>query len=408
MASTKLFLDLRGKAKDGKGSIVISLCHNNSNAKFSTGYRILKDNWDGKQVINQLDSNVVNLNLIELKNKLDKEITLMSFDSDFQGMTASEIKSAIEQKTQPEKRPKDSVSVIFNEYLEQNLSDGTKTLYKATLDKVLRFAGKDISISEINHKWLLGFEKFLSATRGVNGRAIDLRNLRAICNYAVNTNVITDYAFKNYSVKQEATKKRSVSVEELREFYYFPCRPSQVKYRDYFFLMFFLIGVNAKDLLLAKPDAISRGRFEYTRSKTRKNYSIKIEPEAKELLDKYKGENYLVEAMDHCKDYHNFLHEMNDALGMIGPEVTEEILSDDLFSEPTQHTKIEPIIPDITTYFSRHTWATLAYEIGIPFEVISQALGHSIGNKTTMIYVKQDPKKVDDANRKVIDYFFGK
>lgn len=408
MASTKLFLDLRGKAKDGKGSILISLSHNHSNAKFSTGYRVLSENWNGRQVINQPDSQVINLNLIELKNKLDKEITLLSFNPGFQDMSASQIKNEIEQKRVPAKKPKDSVSRVFSEYLEQDLSPGTKTLYRSTLDKILRYTGKDILISEINHKWLIGFEKFLSNTRGVNGRAIDLRNLRAICNYAVNTNIITEYAFKNYSVKQEATKKRSISVEKLREFYHFPCCKWQEKYRDYFFLMFFLIGINAKDLFMASKAAVSCGRLEYTRSKTHKSYSIKIEPEAQKLLDRYKGKNYLVEVMDHCKDYHNFLHDMNDALGMIGPETTEELPSDNLFAEPLLKHTIEPIIPDITTYFARHTWATFAYEIGISFDVISQALGHSFGNRTTAVYVRTDQSKVDVANRKVIDFFLGR
>ena len=47
----------------------------------------------------------------------------------------------------------------------------------------------------------------------------------------------------------------------------------------------------------------------------------------------------------------------------------------------------------------------LAYEVGVPIDIISQALGHSMGNRTTLIYVKPDQAKVDEANRKVIDYF---
>ena len=66
--------------------------------------------------------------------------------------------------------------------------------------------------------------------------------------------------------------------------------------------------------------------------------------------------------------------------------------------------KIIPIVPGISTYFCRHTWGTIAEELGIPMDVISQALGHSFANRTTLIYVKFDKKKVDEANRKVIDY----
>ena len=35
-------------------------------------------------------------------------------------------------------------------------------------------------------------------------------------------------------------------------------------------------------------------------------------------------------------------------------------------------------------------------------------MGHkTAGHKTTAIYIKRDMKKVDEANRKVIDYIFG-
>ena len=60
-------------------------------------------------------------------------------------------------------------------------------------------------------------------------------------------------------------------------------------------------------------------------------------------------------------------------------------------------------------YIARHSWATIAYnDCNIPVDVISQALGHSIGNKVTMVYINTDSKKVDAANRKVIDFIKAK
>ncbi|MDY5540430.1 MAG: hypothetical protein SPF60_03250, partial [Lachnospiraceae bacterium] len=37
-------------------------------------------------------------------------------------------------------------------------------------------------------------------------------------------------------------------------------------------------------------------------------------------------------------------------------------------------------------------------------ETISAALGHEIGSEVTSIYINFDRKKIDEANRKVIDY----
>ena len=56
------------------------------------------------------------------------------------------------------------------------------------------------------------------------------------------------------------------------------------------------------------------------------------------------------------------------------------------------------------TYTARHTWATIAHKIGISKDVISLALGHEFGCKTTGIYIDYDLEQIDKANRKVIDY----
>lgn len=58
---------------------------------------------------------------------------------------------------------------------------------------------------------------------------------------------------------------------------------------------------------------------------------------------------------------------------------------------------------DVSPYWARHTWATIAAELEIPKETIAAALGHG-GNSVTDIYINFNQKKIDDANRRVIDY----
>lgn len=403
MATTRFYLDLRGRAKDGKGSIVITIYHNRTTAMIPTGVRVSPNEWNGTHVKGVVGSDAVNARLAEKKSSIDRSIAYLSIDDRFDSMTAPQIKQAIVKKK--ERRSIHLVSDLFAEYITTDIKEGTKEIYRTTLSKVLAFGGKSLKMEDINLKWLHQFERFLAKTQGVNGRAIYLRSLRAVCNYARHTGVINQYAFENFSIKQEPTKKRSVSIEVFRKFLNHPAPANLCRYRDYFLLMFYLIGINAKDLLLVSEKGINNGRLEYIREKTHKKYSIKIEPEAEELLKKYKGERYLLEAMDHCKHYKNFVHEMNDKLKEIGG-VTWEMVPDpeDLFGTPQLIKTITPVIPEISTYYARHCWATFAYEIGISLDVISQALGHSSGNRTTLIYVKYDQSLVDDANRKVINY----
>lgn len=404
MATTRFYLDLRGKAKDGKGSIVITIYHNRTTAMIPTGIRVKPNEWDGSHVVRVAGCDAINAKLAEKKSVIDKSIAYLSIDSDgFDSMTAPQVKQAITKKKVA--KPTHLVSDLFMEYLATDIKEGTKEIYRATLSKVLAFGGKTLKMEDINLKWLHQFEMFLAKTQGVNGRAIYLRSLRAVCNYALHTNVISSYPFQNFSVRQEPTRKRSVSVELFRKFIDYPTSGRNAMFRDYFLLMFYLIGVNSKDLLLARKDSIVNDRFEYVREKTHKKYSVRIEPEAWNLIEKYHGKNYLLEAMDHCKHYKSFAHEMNDHLKMIGEEIVEMIPdTEDLFGTPHLQKTIKPVIPGISTYYARHCWATFAYEAGVPLDTISQALGHSAGNRTTLIYVKFNQQAVDDANRRVIDF----
>lgn len=60
--------------------------------------------------------------------------------------------------------------------------------------------------------------------------------------------------------------------------------------------------------------------------------------------------------------------------------------------------------PDLSSNWARHTWATIASRLDLPKEVISRGLGHSFGLSVTDIYIDFDNSKVDEANRRVIDY----
>lgn len=114
----------------------------------------------------------------------------------------------------------------------------------------------------------------------VNAYAIHLRNVRTVFNYALDEGYTSMYPFRKFSIGKEETRKRSLTVGQLRTLRDYPCEEWQEKYRDIFMLMFYLIGINAVDLLNARNSDVVNGRLEYKRAKTGKLYSILIEPEA--------------------------------------------------------------------------------------------------------------------------------
>ncbi|MBT8319904.1 MAG: hypothetical protein KJP01_07225, partial [Gramella sp.] len=57
----------------------------------------------------------------------------------------------------------------------------------------------------------------------------------------------------------------------------------------------------------------------------------------------------------------------------------------------------------ITTYTSRHSFATIAKHLGYSNELIAEALGHEYGNRITNIYLDAfDTEALDDMHRNVI------
>lgn len=255
-------------------------------------------------------------------------------------------------------------------------SGRTKGLYESTARKVRAF--RDAGIGEIDVKWLREFEQFCAKTMSVNGYAIHMRNIRAVFNYLIDRGEVKNYPFRRYKIKQEKTIHRALGREEVKAIAQKDCTESQGRYRDFFMLSFYLMGINPKDLMTLKPEDMQGERITYRRHKTGKLFDIKVEPEALHLINIYRGKDHLLCFMDNRKDYLTFLRNCNRSLGKLRE--------------------------GLTMYWARHTWATLAFKAGVRKEVISKALGHSFGIKVTDTYIEYDNEEVDDANRKVLDY----
>ena len=168
----------------------------------------------------------------------------------------------------------------------------------------------DWGFEEITLDWLNRFEHFLKTQHldnhgkvieGIrqlkpNAIAIHFRNIRAVINAAIDEELTTLYPFRRFKIRQEETAKRSLSVEALRTLRDYECEPHQKKYRDLFLLTFYLLGINPVDLFSLTE--ILDGRIEYRRSKTGHLFSIKVEPEAQEIIDRYRGKKYLLDVLD--------------------------------------------------------------------------------------------------------------
>lgn len=215
--------------------------------------------------------------------------------------------------------------------------------------------------------------------------AIYLKCLRHALNYACNHDYIAKSPFRLFKIKQEETRMRVLPVEKLRLLAQTDFPRHYNEYRDFFLLTFYLISINTVDLADCTRDSIVNGRLEYRRHKTGKLYSIKIEPEAMAIINRYRGRKHLLRWFDKYEDFKPWQGTCNNALSRL--EIDGERLQRGL-----------------TLYWARYSWATYAAELDVSKDTISEALGHSYGSNITGVYIQFKREKIDVANRHVIDY----
>lgn len=400
MAKEKIILDKRGKKQDGTFPVKLYI-RNRRDFLISTSYYATEENFkDGMFTKKELNYRAKNAILQKMLSSVINEMVILEANETLRGMDDKKLKDHL---TAILFGKKETEIKTFIDYLDDFISDkknkGTIRTYITTKNKIVSF-DKKCTFESMDKKWLMSFENWMIENgMKTNAYAVHFRNIRAVFNYAIENDITGLYPFRKFKIKQEETFKRSMSVEQLRAFINCDCEDYQIKYKDLFMLMFYLIGINAGDLLTLKPEDFYNGRIEYHRMKTHKYYSIKVEPEAMHIIDKYKGEKYLLNFMDNNKDYKDILKQMNTQLKLMG-----KVERKGLGGKKSR----EPLFPQISTYWSRHTWATIAADLDIPIETISMALGHKAGYKITNVYIKFNQKKIDEANRKVIDYLFKK
>lgn len=380
MATIRLYLDKRRSKQDGSYPIKIVINHR-KDIMINTPYSVKEKEWKNNRIVKSV-SNSEAKNAKITKMMSDIEAKLLDLDRDGKLRLLSD--KQLKEKLQTKRSDKPTLFIqTYKSFTDTRTAERTRELYNNTLNKILEY-DPEPTFEGIDYDWLENFDLHLRQKGdATNTRAIELRNIRAVFNHALKKDITNVYPFRKFEIKKEETWHLDLEIKEIQSIIKYDGKWNH--FRDCFMLSFYLIGMNLKDMLFAKKKDVKKGRLEYRRSKTKKLYSIKIEPEAKEIIDRYPDDEYMVSFIRMYKDYDGFKRAINYALKKLTDE--EGNVIDERMS----------------TYFARHSWATIASDIGISKDTISEALGHKYGSKITGIYINFDSEKVDLANRKVID-----
>jgi len=296
-----------------------------------------------------------------------------------------------------------SFSDFAERFIEKMLVAGRKkpaANYKCSLNSLEAYYGKKLHFSDITSKEIRKWIDSLSTTaraKQMYPNAIKTmfeEGCLEYNDYDRNIIRIANRPFMSIKIpKANVPEKRSVDAEIIKNILLStPQSKREELGRDVAEMIICLAGINSVDLYNLPEDSLRKNKICYNRSKTKDKRSDKayIEISIPEciihLFDKYKGLKSAFNFREKYSDSDNFNKAINTGLKSI-----------------CKNGKIK----NITTYYLRHSWATIAQNhCGASTELVGFCLNHSSAHRITEGYITKDFSPIDELNRKVLEFIF--
>lgn len=398
---TRIKIKLRLSTVSGRtGTVYYQISRKKEVRQITTDIHLLPEEWDASAgcVCKSVYSGYFRLSAIQ--HRIDREVeqlrqiirTLELSGGDFSARTVVEYFCSSRKV----------VSVLsYGQRLISRLTEkgklGSARNLRCTLSSFADFLhGKDIALSMLDEVVVGEYADWL-AKRGItsNSSSFYMRNLRSVYNRAVREEGIEQtFPFRYVYTGIDKTAKRSVDEKviirlkglELNDI-------SGLGFaRDLFLFSYCTRGMSFVDMAYLRHKDIRNGYICYKRKKTGRPLSIRIEQIVQEIINRYQkrttGSCYLFPILhteddeQSYKQYQTGLRYYNKQLKKLASLLGENIV--------------------LTSYTSRHTWASTARKHNIPVAVISDGMGHT-SEKTTLIYLSSiDTSVIDRANAELV------
>ena len=232
---------------------------------------------------------------------------------------------------------------------------------------------------DVTPDFLYKYERWmLDNGNSITTVGIYLRSLRTLFNNAIADGLLTKecYPFgkKRYEIPTGNNIKKALSL------------------KDYWIFMYLCNGINVKDMSLLKYENIKGDIIEFIRAKTART-KRKVEPIRVNLTDELKA---IISKWGNKKtDGNTFIFPILEKGAT--PERERQLIQQMTHVINSYMKDIAATLEidkDVTTYFARHSFATVLQRSGASISFISEALGHS-SSKTTENYLAgfEDEKK---------------
>ena len=393
MATVKV--KLRPSSVESKaGVIYYQITHNRKTQQITTKLRVHPTDWNAYE--EKLAQSAPNRSIIQ--NRIDSDVTLLRrviLDLD-----GCDVDYSVSDIINRYKSPQSHILVL--DYMRTQVEQlratnrlGTAKNYEKTMCSFGEFLGDvRLPLSALTEQVVTDYNSFL-IQRGLvrNSVSFYMRVLRAIYNKAVRQKLIEQqHPFTEVYTGIDRTRKRAVSESIIAQLHRLKLEAGTplALCRDMFIFSYCTRGMAFVDIAYLKKENIQNGVICYARRKTGQLLSVRIEPSIQRIIDRYANSDSpyvfpILNSLDANEAYEQYQVALNTHNRLLGR--LSEMLGCGC---------------KLTSYTSRHSWATAARNHNVPISVISQGMGHT-SEQTTQIYLTMlENSVIDDANKGII------
>ncbi|MEO6758202.1 MAG: phage integrase SAM-like domain-containing protein [Saprospiraceae bacterium] len=371
--------------------------------KYSTGYKVRPEFWDGKTHRLKLNRKYpehtdINLHL----NKMELTITQIYRDFDNGEILPEDFRKEMDYRLGYAKRPENKAvkaPTLFS-FIQTFIDEkkvqprGTWKILQTVFWLLKSYAeertGGQLSYENIDFAFFSDFKAWLFAApreHSANYAAKVVSVLRQFLRDAQRRGYHSKTDFQNFTVKKVKTTKIALSFEELETMYKMDLGDNQrlERVRD-LFLIGAYTGLRFSDFTRIRPELIEAVNGEsilsITTQKTGEQVSIPLLPIPLALLRKY---NFEAPKISNQK-MNDYLKELGQLAGMTGKMIvigSKGGKREDLTAEKWEK---------LTTHVARRSFATNFYRAGIQPGVLMKITGHST-ERQFMQYIAIDGKE---------------
>lgn len=383
MITFHYYLDTRAVNPGQAAPLKMGIGKRQRTAYLPTGISLLPSEWDakGQRVIVNPRRKVLNSDLARMKAQAEDYLRPMLYNGELADLTVTQIRDLVKGHFYGHFTALKLRAVYFP--VMSSKGAGTAVFYREAWRRLQKWRADcdTLPISSITPSWVSSFADWLGERYKPNTVVSTLRCFRAVWNEAVRNGRVSGNPFEGISLSPAQTHGRDLTLAQIRAFWRAtPETEREAEALDFFRLSFLLRAINPTDLLRVGPADVTNGRLYYNRQKTGKAISVKIEPEAAEIIERRGDKKHLFAIS--CT---------SSAFGVRSRELLKKIAT-------------RNNLPPITPYYARHTLASLLFEQGGSMDVVSAILSHSLGGaRVTATYVAVREARLDEAMRSVID-----